>query len=162
MLPGDLYKNETAHGSLKINILSSLKLNNMNYIIITYIIYLLLTVSITIWVARTLFKNGKIFLVDIFNGNQELANSVNNLLLTGFYLINIGYAVYTLQVTNSITNMQLVIEELSIKIGLIILILGAMHFFNLYIFFKLRKKALYEKNLREKYHLTPVEQINKG
>jgi hypothetical protein len=134
----------------------------MNYIIITYVIYLLLTFSITIWVARTLFKNGKIFLVDIFNGNQELANSVNNLLLTGFYLINIGYAVYTLQVTNSITNLQLVIEELSIKIGLIILILGAMHFFNLYIFFKLRKKALDEKNVREKYHLTPVEQINKG
>lgn len=134
----------------------------MNYIIVTYIIYLLLTISITIWVAKTLFRNGKIFLFDIFNGNQELASSVNNLLLTGFYLINIGYAVYTLQVTNLITNMQLVIEELSIKIGLIILILGAMHFFNLYIFFKLRKKALYEKNLREKYHLTTVEQINKA
>ena len=133
----------------------------MNYIIITYIIYLLLTISITIWVATTLFRNGKIFLVDIFNGNRDLANSVNNLLLTGFYLINIGYAVYTLQVTNAITNMQLVIEELSIKIGLIILILGAMHFFNLYIFFKLRKKALYEKAVREKYHLSPVEQINK-
>ena len=133
----------------------------MNYIIITYIIYLMLTVSITIWVATTLFRNGKIFLVDIFNGNRDLANSVNNLLLTGFYLINIGYAVYTLQVTNAITNMQLVIEELSIKIGLIILILGAMHFFNLYIFFKLRKKALYEKAVREKYHLSPVEQINK-
>ena len=133
----------------------------MNYIIITYIIYLLLTISITIWVATTLFRNGKIFLFDIFNGNTDLANSVNNLLLTGFYLINIGYAVYTLQVTNAITNMQLVIEELSIKIGLIILILGAMHFFNLYIFFKLRKKALYEKAVREKYHLSPVEQINK-
>ncbi len=133
----------------------------MNYIIITYIIYLLLTISITIWVAKTLFRNGKIFLFDIFNGNQELANSVNNLLLTGFYLINIGYAVYTLHVTNLITNMQLVIEELSIKTGLIILILGAMHFFNLYIFFKLRKKALYEKSIKEKYQLNPVEQINK-
>ena len=133
----------------------------MNYIIITYLIYLLLTISITIWVANTLFRNGKIFLFDIFIGNTDLANSVYNLLLTGFYLINIGYAVYTLQVTNAITNMQLVIEELSIKIGLIILILGAMHFFNLYIFFKLRKKALYEKAVREKYHLSPVEQINK-
>jgi hypothetical protein len=134
----------------------------MNYIIITYIIYLLLTISITIWVATTLFKNGKVFLFDIFNGNMELANSVNNLLLTGFYLINIGYAVYTLQVTNSITSMQLVIEELSIKIGLIILILGAMHFFNLYIFFKLRKKALYEKSVKEKYMVNPVQQINKA
>ena len=118
----------------------------MSYIILTYIIYLLLTISITIWVATTLFKNGKLFLIDIFHGNKELAISVNNLLLTGFYLINFGYAIYTLQVTNSITNMQLVIEILSIKIGLIILILGVMHFFNLYIFFKLRKKALLENH----------------
>jgi hypothetical protein len=113
----------------------------MNYIIITYSFYLVITIALTIWVARTLFKNGKVFLIDIFHGNKELADSVNNLLLVGFYLINIGYAVYTLQVTNSIANVQEVIEQLSLKIGLIILILGAMHFFNLYIFFTLRKKA---------------------
>ena len=111
----------------------------MNYIIITYSLYLVITIALTIWVARTLFKNGKVFLVDIFHGNKELADSVNNLLLVGFYLINIGYAVYTLQVTGSIVNTQEVIEKLSLKIGLIILILGAMHFFNLYIFFTLRK-----------------------
>jgi uncharacterized BrkB/YihY/UPF0761 family membrane protein len=113
----------------------------MNYIIVTYCFYLVITVCLTIWVARTLFKNGKVFLVDIFHGNKELADSVNNLLLVGFYLINIGYAVYTLQITSSITNFQEVIEKLSVKIGLIILILGFMHFFNLYIFFTLRKKA---------------------
>lgn len=122
----------------------------MNYIIITYSFYLLITLGLTIWVARTLFKNGKVFLVDIFHGNKELADSVNNLLLVGFYLINLGYAVYTLQVTTSINNVQQVIEELSIKVGLIILILGAMHFFNLYIFFSLRKKAVHEKQLKER------------
>lgn len=121
----------------------------MNYIILTYSFYLVITICLTIWVARTLFKNGKVFLVDIFHGNQELADSVNNLLLVGFYLINIGYAVYTLQVTDRIIDIQAVIEELSIKIGLIILILGAMHFFNLYIFFNLRKKAIHEKNIKE-------------
>lgn len=114
----------------------------MNYIIITYSFYLVISITLTIWVARTLFKNGKVFLLDIFHGNKDLADSVNNLLLVGFYLINIGYAVYTLEVTNSITNVQEVIEQLSLKIGLIILILGAMHFFNLYIFFTLRKKAM--------------------
>ncbi len=116
----------------------------MNYIIITYCFYLFITISLTIWVAETLFKNGKVFLIDIFHGNKELAGSVNNLLLVGFYLINIGYAVYTLQVTSNIANVQQVIERLSLKIGLIILILGAMHFFNLYIFFALRKKATQE------------------
>ncbi len=122
----------------------------MNYIISTYSSYLLISISLTIWVAKTLFKNGKVFLIDIFHGNKDLADSVNNLLLVGFYLINIGYAVYTLQVTYSINNLQQVIEALSIKIGLIILILGAMHFFNLFIFFNLRKKAIHEKQLREK------------
>ena len=116
----------------------------MNYIIITYSFYLFITIALTIWVARTLFKNGKVFLIDIFHGNKELADSVNNLLLVGFYLINIGYAVYTLQVTHNIANVQQVIENLSLKIGLIILILGGMHFFNLYIFFTLRKKAIQE------------------
>jgi uncharacterized BrkB/YihY/UPF0761 family membrane protein len=116
----------------------------MIHIIVTYSLYLVITIALTIWVARTLFKNGKIFLVDIFHGNKDLADSVNNLLLVGFYLINIGYAVYTLQVTAPIENLQQVIERLSLKIGLIILILGGMHFFNLYIFFTLRKKATQE------------------
>lgn len=120
----------------------------MNYIIITYSFYLVITIALTVWVARTLFKNGKVFLIDIFHGNKELADSVNNLLLVGFYLINIGYAVYTLQVTSSISNFQEVIEKLSLKVGLIILILGAMHFFNLYIFFTLRKKATIEKRFK--------------
>ena len=120
----------------------TIKIHFMNYIIITYSFYLVITIVLTIWVAKTLFKNGKIFLIDIFHWNKELADSVNNLLLVGFYLINIGYAVYTLQVASSITNYQEVIEKLSLKIGLIILILGAMHFFNLYIFFTLRKKAI--------------------
>lgn len=122
----------------------------MNYIIITYSFYLIITICLTIWVARTLFKNGKVFLVDIFHGNKELADSVNNLLIVGFYLINLGYAVYTLQVANQINNTQQIIEMLSVKIGLIILILGFMHFFNLYIFFTLRKRAVHEKQQRER------------
>jgi predicted PurR-regulated permease PerM len=123
----------------------------MNYIIITYCIYLVITICLTIWVARTLFKNGKVFLVDIFHGNKELADSVNNLLLVGFYLINIGYAVYTLKVTETIADIRNVIETLSIKIGIIILILGAMHFFNLYIFFTLRKRAALKGNIRQPF-----------
>jgi hypothetical protein len=113
----------------------------MNYVILTYCMYLLLSIGLTIWVAKTLFKNGKIFLIDIFHGNKELADSVNNLLLVGFYLINVGYAVYTLKEYSSIVSLQEVIERLSIKVGIIILILGFMHFFNLFIFFKLRNKA---------------------
>jgi hypothetical protein len=117
----------------------------MNLIILAYALYLLISISITIWVAKTLFKNGRIFLLDIFHGNEPLADSVNKLLLVGFYLVNIGYVVYTLQIGNATLNTRELLEELSVKIGLIILILGCMHFGNLYIFYKLRKKALYQQ-----------------
>lgn len=113
----------------------------MNYVLISYISYLVVTVSLTVWVATTLFRNGKVFLLDIFHGNKELSDSVNNLLLVGFYLVNLGYAVYTLSVTEQITTARVLIEVLSLKIGWIILVLGAMHFLNLFIFFRLRSKA---------------------
>lgn len=121
----------------------------MNPVIITYTLYLAVTIGITIWVARTLFSNGKIFLLDIFHGNKELAESVNNLLLVGFYLVNLGYAVYTLQITTEIANTREVLEKLSLKIGKIILILGFMHFLNLYIFYKLRKRAIHSTKINQ-------------
>lgn len=121
----------------------------MNNIIVLYAAYLLITITVTIWVARTLFRNGKLFLIDIFHGNKELAEAVNNLLLVGFYLINIGYAVYTLQVVADVNSARTVIEILSLKIGAIILILGCMHFLNMFIFFRLRKRALIEKRNHE-------------
>lgn len=121
----------------------------MNNIIILYSFYLVITICVTIWVARTLFRNGKLFLIDIFHGDKDLAQAVNNLLLVGFYLINIGYAVYTLRVISEVNTARLVIEVLSLKIGAIILILGCMHFLNMFIFFRLRKRALIEKRNRE-------------
>ncbi|HPM30437.1 MAG TPA: hypothetical protein PLJ60_08865 [Chryseolinea sp.] len=113
----------------------------MNYTILSYALYMPVTIALTVWVAKTLFTNGRVFLVDIFHGNELLADSVNKLLVVGFYLINIGYAVYTLQIFGEINSIQVVIEKLSIKLGAIILILGAMHFFNLFVFFKLRRRA---------------------
>ncbi|WP_416865783.1 MAG: hypothetical protein ACMVP2_26130 [Imperialibacter sp.] len=113
----------------------------MNYNIVSYLIYIPVSVAITVWVASTLFKNGRLFLVDIFHGNAELADSVNRLLVVGFYLINVGYAIYTLQIFGTIDSVQVVMEKLSTKLGAIILILGGMHFFNLFVFFKLRSRA---------------------
>ena len=113
----------------------------MNYNVVSYLVYLVITVSLTIWVARTLLKNGKIFLVDIFQGNEEMAASVNNLLQVGFYLINIGYALSVLTIYETLFDLQSMLERLSVKVGMIILILGAMHFFNLFVLFKLRGKS---------------------
>jgi hypothetical protein len=113
----------------------------MNYFILTYAVYLVISIALTIWVANVLFKNGRIFLVDIFHGNTELADSVNKLLVVGFYLINVGYMSLALKEAGLIQNLQEVVEVLSHKVGWIILILGAMHFLNLIVFFKLRNKA---------------------
>jgi len=113
----------------------------MNNFILTYAVYLTISIALTIWVARVLFNNGRIFLVDIFHGNTELADSVNKLLVVGFYLINIGYMSLALKEAGFIPNIQVVVEVLSFKLGWIILILGGMHFLNLAIFFKLRNRA---------------------
>lgn len=113
----------------------------MNYYILTYSIYLPISVLITIWVAKVLFTNGKLFLIEIFHGDKELAHSVNNLLLVGFYLVNIGYIFFTMSESSTITNDRQFVELLVPKLGLIILTLGGMHFLNLLIFFKLRKNA---------------------
>ena len=117
----------------------------MNWLITTYLAYIVLSVGLTAWVARTLHKNGRIFLVDSFLGNEPLADSVNHLLVVGFYLINIGYVALALKYGSAAANAQEALETLSTKVGLVLLVLGAMHFFNLAIFTKMRKRGLLHK-----------------
>jgi hypothetical protein len=107
----------------------------------TYLAYLVLSVALTIWVARTLHKNGRIFLVDSFLGNEGLADSVNHLLVVGFYLINIGFVTLALKYGDKATDAQTALEILSSKVGLVLVVLGVMHFFNLFVFTKLRRRA---------------------
>ena len=112
-----------------------------NLTIVAYCVYLPISIMLTIWVARTLFTNGRFFLLEIFHGNKELADSVNKLLLVGFYLINAGYILYIMTISEKLNTPQDVMEMLSKKIGLIILVLGFMHFFNMYILFRGKKKS---------------------
>src|SRR5260221_3360506 len=100
----------------------------------TYIAYLLVSVALTVWVARTLHRNGRIFLVDSFLGNEALADSVNHLLVVGFYLINIGYVTLALKYGDKPADARTALETLSTKVGLVLVVLGVMHFFNLYVF----------------------------
>ena len=114
----------------------------INYTVWTYGFYVVISIALTVWGARTLHKNGRIFLVDTFLGNEQLADSVNHLLVVGFYLINIGYVTLALKYGEKPDSLQAAIEFFSTKIGLVLLVLGAMHFFNLYIFSKMRRRAL--------------------
>jgi hypothetical protein len=124
----------------------------MNYTVLAYSVYLPIAVALTIWVARTLHTNSKVFLVDIFHGEIELAAAVNKLLQIGFYLISLGFAIIKLRIVpdwkydevlmkNVQTNLvdtQGTIEVLSYKLGAFILILGLMLFFNLFMLLILR------------------------
>jgi hypothetical protein len=114
----------------------------MTPIVWTYLTYLAISIALTVWVARTLHKNGRIFLVDAFGGNEPLADSVNHLLVVGFYLINVGYVALALREDRTPQDLQGVLETLSAKLGVVLLVLGAMHFFNLFVFSKLRKRGL--------------------
>jgi len=124
----------------------SKRVNKSNTIVWVYGVYVLVSILITIWVARTLHKNGRIFLIDAFRDN-ELADSVNHLLVVGFYLINLGYITIALKIGLKPTDVVEAVEILSSKIGFVILLLGAMHFFNLYLFGRLRKRTLLKKEL---------------
>ena len=112
--------------------------SNETTIVVSYLVYLLISIALTVWVARTLHKRGAIFLVDAFHGNAELAASVNHLLVVGFYLINIGFVTLALKSTAVITSSRGAIEMLSDKLGVVLLTLGGMHFFNLFIFSRIR------------------------
>ena len=112
------------------------------YVVGAYLAYLVISIALTVWVARTLVKNGRIFLVDTFLGNESLADSVNHLLAVGFYLVNIGYVALALKYGEKPMDLAQSIEALSTKVGLVLLVLGAMHFFNLYVFSRLRRRAL--------------------
>ena len=124
------------------------------YTVYSYVIYLFVSIVLTIWVARTLHSRGRVFLVDAFRGNEAVADSVNHLLVVGFYLINIGYVTLALKYGDKPTTTQEAIEFLSTKVGLVLVVLGAMHFFNIFNFAKMRRKGT--------RHATPVavEELN--
>src|SRR5581483_5962663 len=111
------------------------------YTVLAYLLYLPIAIAMTIWVARTLHRNGRIFLVAAFRGNEAMADSVNHLLVVGFYLINVGFITTALRYGTKPVDFQSMIEFLSMKLGIVLIVLGGMHFFNLFNFDKMRRKG---------------------
>lgn len=126
----------------------------------TYAAYIIISLSITFWVGRTLHKNGRLFLVDAFNGKEDLADSVNHLLLVGFYLVNIGFVTLALKYGVKPHNAVTSVEFLSTKVGLAVVVLGIMHFFNMFVLAKL-KTATFKHQKRSDKHSkdTEIEKI---
>src|SRR5215467_2819109 len=99
-------------------------IDNANHLIIVYLVYAAASVALTIWLARTLFKSGEVFLEDVFADNPRMASAVNRLLVVGFYLLNLGYAFLTLKAGNEVHTSTEGIETLAAKLGSLLLVLG--------------------------------------
>lgn len=113
----------------------------MTAIVLTYLSYVLISLALTIWVARTLFRNGALFLVDVFDGDETMARAVNHLLVVGFLLVNLGFVAFALQVSGDVPDARAAIEALSRKVGTVTLVVGAMHFGNLVVLHRMRRRA---------------------
>ncbi len=111
------------------------------YVVTCYFSYLAISIALTVWVAHTLQRSGRVFLIEAFHGNAELADSVNRLLVVGFYLINVGYIALALKTQQPLRTVREVIELESTKLGVVLLILGAMHFFNILVLSRMRKNS---------------------
>ena len=109
----------------------------------TYFAYLAASIIVTVWVARTLHTRGRVFLVTSFHGNERIADAVNDLLVVGFYLINFGYVALALKYGTKPTSLNQSIEFLATKIGLVLIILGGMHCFNLLVFARISQHLLH-------------------
>jgi hypothetical protein len=106
-----------------------------------YLVYLAVSIGLTVWVATTLSRNGLVFLVDVF-ADDKLAKAINQLLVMGFYLLNLGYVTVTMRTTDTIADTSEALETLSLKIGLVLLVLGVLHFCNVYFLGRYRRGRL--------------------
>ena len=113
----------------------------MNWTVGAYVAYLLIAVPITVWVASTLSHNGRVFLADVFESKLELADAVNRLLVVGFYLLNLGFVMLYLRGGGEVADLTGLFETLSVKIGIVMLVLGVIHFVNVMVFSSMRRRG---------------------
>lgn len=124
----------------------------MDLTVVSYVVYLLISVGLTVWVARTLSRNGRVFLADVLRGNEKLADAVNHLLVVGFYLVNLGFVALYLNNDEPVVSTRGVFEALSMKLGVVLLVLGVLHLGNVYVLNKIRRRGAMERE-----QVPPVE-----
>ncbi|GLY99737.1 hypothetical protein [Actinoplanes sp. NBRC 103695] len=128
----------------------------MDHKVWMYLAYLAISVGLTIWVATTLSKNGMVFLEDVFQ-DSKLAHAINQLLVMGFYLLNLGYVAVAMTSAATIPSAAKALETLSWKIGLVLLVLGVLHFFNVFFLNRYRRGRLRQQ--QQQPPLPPVGRL---
>ena len=127
-----------------------------NLIVITYFIYLPIVLALTLYVARILFRNARVFMLDIFNGRTEIADSTNRLFEVGFYLLNVGFALWIMEIRGGMDGTQDMVEKLAGKVGGFAIYLGIVLFLHLWLFFRGKRKA----SEARRYTIPPVAPAN--
>ncbi len=127
---------------------------DVDHKLVAYLIYLPVVITLTTWVAHKLFSNSKIFMTDIFNGRDTIANATNNLFKIGFYLLNLGAAFLIIKMP-TMSSWVSMLEKLSSKVGGFTVYLGLMLFFNLFLFFRGKRKSKEVRNTANKRQ-TPI------
>jgi len=110
--------------------------------VVTYLLYLAITAPLVVWVGRALSRHGEVFLIDVFLGDERLAKAVNQLLVIGFFLLNFGYLTFTMSSTKQVDDGQQLMELLSVKVGGVALIVGLVHFANVWLLNTYRRRAM--------------------
>ena len=111
-------------------------------VLTTYAVYLLTSIALTVWVARILQQHGRVFLVRAFREDEALADSINRLLVVGFYLVNIGWIALMLRIGIRAHDLRAAVETVTTKIGIVLVLLGVLHFINVVVFNRMRKGAI--------------------
>ena len=119
----------------------------MDWTAASHLTYLAITVPLTVWVAKTLASNGRVFLEDVFTDNPALADAINKLLVVGFYLLNVGFVLLYLRTGDLTYDLSTLMEVVSVKVGVVMVVLGLIHFTNVYVFNSMRRGVRLE-NLR--------------
>lgn len=116
-------------------------MENHSYHLIAYAVYLPISCLLTWYVANSLFNSGKVFMLDIFKGRQDISNATNQMFKVGFYLLNLGFALHILEIGQDLSDYRQTIEALSEQLGGFSIYLGLMLFFNLFLFFRGKSKS---------------------
>ncbi|MFF5702376.1 hypothetical protein ACFY7H_07715 [Streptomyces sp. NPDC012794] len=128
----------------------------MDLTVAAYVIYLFISIGLTVWVARTLSRNGRVFIADVLQGNEKLADAVNHLLVVGFYLVNIGFVTLYLRSGETILEARGLFEALSVKLGVVLLVLGVMHLGNVWVLSRMRRRGIMERQAAQRPPMPPL------
>jgi hypothetical protein len=103
----------------------------MNYNVSAYIVYLILTVFIIVFVGRLFYRNGRVFILGLMKGDAAITDHLNKILLVAYYLFNIGYAFVKLRFWQKVENLEMLVSSIANNMSVLIFILALTHYLNM-------------------------------